>query len=76
MCGFGIDTSVASYEEVTNAINNQGNKSPKKQPTPRENLITKLHEKGIDVNEYAKQHNLTSKTTAAEFTKLLEELEG
>lgn len=47
-----------------------------KQPTPRENLIAKLHEKGIDVNEYAKQHNLTSKTTAAEFTKLLEELEG
>ncbi len=26
MCGFGIDTSVASYEEVTNAINNQGDK--------------------------------------------------
>lgn len=26
MCGFGIDTSVASYEEVQNAINNQGNK--------------------------------------------------
>lgn len=23
MCGFGIDTSVASYEEVQNAINNQ-----------------------------------------------------
>ena len=76
MCGFGIDTSVASYEEVTNAINNQGNKSQKNQPTPRENLIAKLHEKGIDVNEYAKQHNLTSKTTAAEFTNLLEELEG
>lgn len=26
MCGFGIDTSVASFEEVTNAINNQGEK--------------------------------------------------
>ena len=26
MCGFGIDTSVASYEEVQNAINNQGAK--------------------------------------------------
>ena len=24
MCGFGIDTSVASYEEVANAIENQG----------------------------------------------------
>ena len=27
MAGFGIDTSVASYEEVQNAINNQGKKS-------------------------------------------------
>ena len=26
MCGFGIDTSVASYEEVSNAILNQGEK--------------------------------------------------
>ena len=24
MCGFGIDASVASFEEVSNAINNQG----------------------------------------------------
>ena len=27
MCGFGIDTSVASAEEVQNAINNQGKES-------------------------------------------------
>lgn len=27
MCGFGIDTSMASYEEVTNAINNQNKES-------------------------------------------------
>jgi hypothetical protein len=27
MCGFGIDTSVASAEEVQNAINNQGEKA-------------------------------------------------
>ena len=26
MCGFGIDTSVASFEEVANAIENQGEK--------------------------------------------------
>ena len=26
MCGFGIDTSVASYEEMANAINNQDRK--------------------------------------------------
>lgn len=31
MCGFGIDTSVASYEEVSNAMNNQNNQN-KEQP--------------------------------------------
>lgn len=31
MCGFGIDTSIASYEEVANAIENQ-----KIKPTPEE----------------------------------------
>ena len=29
MCGFGIDVSVASYEEVQNAINNQEKAEPK-----------------------------------------------
>ena len=33
MCGFGIDTSVASYEEVANAIENQ---KPKKQDKKEE----------------------------------------
>lgn len=28
MCGFGIDTSVASFEEVANAINNQEKATP------------------------------------------------
>lgn len=34
MCGFGIDTSIASYEEVSNAIENQ---KPKIKPTSQEN---------------------------------------
>lgn len=33
MCGFGIDTSVASAEEVSNAIANQNEKQPTKKPT-------------------------------------------
>lgn len=44
--------------------------------SPREQLIAKLKEKGIDVNEFAKEHGLSNKTTAAEFKKLLAELEG
>lgn len=45
-----------------------------KTPTPRERLIAKLKEKGIDVNTFAKEHNVTPKTTAAEFEALLAEL--
>jgi hypothetical protein len=45
-----------------------------KTPTARERLIAKLKEKGIDVNAYAKEHNVTPKTTAAEFEALLAEL--
>jgi hypothetical protein len=33
MCGFGIDTSIASYEEVANAIENQKPKAPKQEQT-------------------------------------------
>lgn len=38
MCGFGIDTSVASYEEVANAVQNQEQppkQKPQKQPTEK-----------------------------------------
>lgn len=75
MCGLGIDTSVASAEEVGNAIAQQEDSKKKpKQATPREKLIAKLKEKGIDLGEYAKEHNLTTHTTAEEFERLLAEL--
>lgn len=76
MCGFGIDTSVASAEEVVNAINNQQEapKAAPKQKTPRQMLIAKLQEKGIDVNRYAEEKGLNNKTTAERFTELLKEL--
>lgn len=44
MAGFGIDTSVASAEEVQNAINNQKKDEPKKEPkkaTPAQIKILK-----------------------------------
>lgn len=46
-----------------------------KQKTPREQLIEKLRERGININEYAKVHNLTTKTTNARYKELLEGLE-
>ncbi len=47
MCGFGIDTSVASAEEVQNAINNQGEKaepSAERKATPKQlEIIGKVY---------------------------------
>ena len=42
-----------------------------KEKSPRERLIAKLHEKGIDVTAYAAEKNLNSKTTAERFEELL-----
>ena len=47
-----------------------------KTKTPREMLIIKLHEKGIDANEYAKEKGLNKDTPQETYTKLLAELEG
>lgn len=74
MCGFGIDTSIASAEEVQNAIKNQGEKPKTK--TPRELLIIRLKELGIDVTAYAKANNLTPKTDDATYLRCLKELEN
>ena len=49
-------------------------KQKPKEKTPRERLIAKLHEKGIDVNEFARQHNLNSKTPPDVFEDLLADL--
>ena len=76
MCGFGIDTSVASYEEVTNAINNQDRMKAEKamETTPKTeeearkkcseaqaNFVEKLvAEKHIDKEAYLKQLKVKS----------------
>ena len=46
-----------------------------KQKTPREMLIAKLYEKGIDPNTYAVEKGLNKDTTAERYTELLAELE-
>jgi hypothetical protein len=80
MCGFGIDTSIASSEEVQNAILNQGNlpqnNQPKKQQTPREMLIARLHELNININAFAKTKGLDAKATDETYLRLLKELEN
>ena len=49
---------------------------PKAEPTPREKLIAKLKEKGIDIGRYAEANGLTPNTTNEKFIELLKELEA
>lgn len=55
MCGFGIDTSVASYEEVQNAINNQAKEYPYCAKCKKE--ITDRQQVGISKAETLKKYN-------------------
>lgn len=48
MAGFGIDTSVASYEEVSNAILNQGDDAPWDAQTPIQRNTRKASQKQVD----------------------------
>ena len=48
MAGFGIDTSVASYEEVSNAILNQGDDAPWYAPIPIQYNVRKASQKQVD----------------------------
>lgn len=78
MCGFGIDTSVASAEEVESAINQQEaeKKAPKETPIDyRQKLIDLLAERNIDMTVYAREKKINTKTTQSVFKKLCEEFE-
>ena len=74
MCGFGIDTSVASAEEVGNAIEQQKQLEQKNKPSPRQKLIYCLNQRGIDVTSYSKEKGLTKDTPPERFIELLNEL--
>lgn len=47
---------------------------PKAQKTPRERLIAKLKEKGINVTDYAKENGLSGQVSDSRFEELLKEL--
>ena len=66
---FAIDDNKDS-----DATNTHGHDEAPKKKTPRQMLIDRLNELGIDVNTYAKEHNLNGKTDADTFMRLLEEL--
>jgi hypothetical protein len=78
MCGFGIDTSIASAEEVQNAIKNQVQEQgevPMNIP-PRDLLIARLKALGIPVKKYAAEHGITAGAPDEVYLKCLKELEN
>ena len=79
-CGFGIDTSVASYEEVTNAINNQPKEKSEKKADEREVLIERIKSmlqiKQMNAQEFYKKHNLHAKSSLEELQTAMKELMG
>jgi hypothetical protein len=58
MCGFGIDVSVASYEEVQNAINNQEKKAEPKATEKQIAMIEDLYN-DEELEEIKKWANVT-----------------
>ena len=85
MCGFGIDTSVASAEEVQNAIENQkpNNNQPKEETKPQQNKQTKPHkdelvkfckENNLNMIDIAKQYGLNGNCTDEQFEAALQSI--
>ena len=76
MCGFGIDTSIASAEEVQNAIEQQsGITDFRTGLTPRQQLFAILKEKGIDATEFAQTHNIDKSTPEDVIIDIIKDLE-
>ena len=69
----GLGLYIYAGEDLPEA---EADEQPKTKPqkTPREQLIAKLHEKGIDVTAYAAEKGLSSKTTPERFEELLKEI--
>ena len=75
MCGFGIDTSIASYEEVDNAIRQQEIIEYRTKKTPRQLLFAKLVKKGIDAEVWAAENGVDKNTPEDVIIALLEQME-
>ena len=73
------DQDASKEENYTKKTDKPKEDKPKAQPkqkTPRDLLIAKLKEKGIDPTAYAEEKGLNKETSEETYTKLLAELEG
>ena len=75
----GLGLYIYAGEDLPEAEQVEGEQPKKEQPkkvkSPRERLIAKLSEKGIDVTAYAAEKGLNCKTTPERFEELLKEFE-
>ena len=81
MCGFGIDTSVASAEEVANAINNQGEKTEPKATPKQLEIICKVYvgdnlAKLLEANGITAIEDLSMAKASERISKLKKKAEG
>lgn len=85
MCGIGIDVSIASYEEVANAIENQKKEAPNKSTVKgastsnytddyRKKLIEYCQSQKVDMKEIAKAYGINGATTQERFKEVLKAL--
>ena len=85
MCGIGIDVSIASYEEVANAVENQKKEAPNKSTVKgastsnytvdyRKKLIEYCQSQKVDMKEIAKAYGINGATTQERFKEVLKEL--
>ena len=70
----GLGLYIYAGEDLPEAETDEQPKQVQKGKSPRELLIAKLNEKGIDATAYAAEKGLNNKTTAERFEELLKEL--
>ena len=70
------DQNASEETHYSNVRAGKAEQSKGKVLTPREKLILRLKEVGIDVNAYAKANNLSPKTDDATYLRCLKELEN
>lgn len=88
MLGIGIDTSIASYEEVSNAIEQQNASvqsasapsEPKKTEGPatkeqREKFIAYINEQGLDLTDICKRFKITQKSTPSQLNEVIRRIQ-
>lgn len=87
-CGIGVDSSIASAEEVANAIHQQEqkpsqtkSKAPARQTKPkqltyRDKVMIAGEERGLTPKQLAEKYGLSKDTTEERFEEVLADLEG